>query len=245
MIGTVQTTVVIALVAAAAGLWFALPQRLHRWRMLASFAATGALLWLVSLFERPGDEIVSRTLFWLFSFGAILCGVLMITSRDPVHGALWFAVATLAVCGLFMLLSAPFLAAATVIVYAGAIIVTFMFVIMLAQQSGVNAYDQRSKNPVAALFVSSLLLGALVMTLINWRGVGKPDGERPAITVSSAPGVHALSVPTAAAPQGSLYALGRSLFGDYLFAVEIAGTVLLVATVGAIVMAPRRAQGNL
>ncbi len=81
------------------------------------------------------------------------------------------------------------------------------------------------------------------MTLINWRGVGKPEGERPVIAVSRAPGIHALSVPTAAAPQGSLYALGRSLFGDYLFAVEIAGTVLLVATVGAIVMAPRRRKG--
>ena len=71
----------------------------------------------------------------------------MITSRNPVYAALWFALATLSTCGLFLLQSAPFLAAATIIVYAGAIIVTFLFVIMLAQQAGATVYDQRSRQP--------------------------------------------------------------------------------------------------
>ena len=70
----------------------------------------------------------------------------MITSRDPVYAALWFALATLGVCGLFLLQSAPFLAAATIIVYAGAIIVTFLFVIMLAQQQGRSVYDHRARD---------------------------------------------------------------------------------------------------
>ena len=83
----------------------------------------------------------------------------MITNRNPVYSALWFALVTLSVCGLFLVAVAPFLAAATVIVYAGAIVVTFVFVIMLAQQSGATVYDQRSRQPFLATVSAFLLLG--------------------------------------------------------------------------------------
>ena len=85
-------------------------------------------------------------MFWVFAIGALMSGVLMITARNPVYAALWFALATLSTCGLFLSADAPFLAAATIIVYAGAVIVTFLFVIMLAQQSGAAGYDQRSRQ---------------------------------------------------------------------------------------------------
>ena len=74
-------------------------------------------------------------MFYVFAAVAVLCAGLMITDRNPLYAALWFALTTLAVCGLFLINSAPFLAAATIIVYAGAIVVTFLFVIMLAQQA--------------------------------------------------------------------------------------------------------------
>lgn len=104
-------------------------------------------------------------LFWLFAGLAVGGGATMIVQRNPVYAALWFAVVVLSVCGLFLLHSAPFLAAATIIIYAGAIIVTFLFVIMLAQQAGLAEYDRRSREPVLSLLAGFLLLGGLLWTL--------------------------------------------------------------------------------
>ncbi len=188
-------------------------------------------------------DVASEFLFWLFGGGALLSGVLMICDRDPVYSALWFAVATLCTCGLFVLKSAPFLAAATVIVYAGAVIVTFLFVIMLARQSGPAAYDRRSRHP-ALVVVSSFVLLATIITSFPtaWTAAGSTDGaggNDPTVAAQA----NQLSLPTPARPLGSMQGLGRSLFGDFLFAVELAGTLLLVACVGAITIAPRREQG--
>ncbi len=196
---------------------------------------------------KPQAELADEVMFWVFGVGALLCGVLMITSRNPVYAALWFALATLSTCGLFLLQSAPFLAAATIIVYAGAVIVTFLFVIMLAQQSGEAGYDRRSKQALPAIVSAFVLLGAIAFTLqsgTQTTGVALevivPDMPTavafPANALSKADSVH---------PVGDMKGLGRSLFGDYLFAVEIAGTLLLVASIGAIAIAPRREQGAL
>jgi NADH-quinone oxidoreductase subunit J len=167
----------------------------------------------------------------------------MITNRNPVYSALWFALATLAVCGLFLMQSAPFLAAATVIVYAGAIVVTFVFVIMLAQQSGATVYDQRSRQPFFATVFGVLLLGALMAMLktTSTDDLHFTDGQPPVAAAN------VLSHPVNDQDQklGTMLGLGRSLFGDYLFAVELAGTLLLVATIGAIAIAPRRRGGTL
>ncbi len=220
------------------------------------------------------SALADEVMFWVFGINALLCGVLMITARNPVYAALWFALTTLATCGLFLLQHAPFLAAATIIVYAGAVIVTFLFVIMLAQQSGAAGYDQRSGQSVLATISAFVLLGAVTMTLqvdkldvevpvvvstlpkpgaaqtgISDGGSGpggsmsmskKPNSTSkppmPGNLLSKADGKHAV---------GDLKGLGRSLFGDYLFAVELAGTLLLVASIGAIAIAPRREQGAL
>jgi NADH-quinone oxidoreductase subunit J len=174
---------------------------------------------------------------------------------------------TLNVCGLFLLQFAPFLAAATVIVYAGAIVVTFVFVIMLAQQSGATVYDQRSRQPligtIAAFAVLAIILAALERSaadqvaggavdtpggdhLVNTesevlRATQPASDERRATEVIANP----LSHPASDKSRWTMRSLGRSLFGDYLFAVELAGTLLLVATIGAIAIAPRRARGTL
>ena len=96
----------------------------------------------------------------------------MITDKNPVYSALWFALVTLAVCGLFLLNSAPFLAASTIIVYAGAIIVTFLFVIMLAQQSGPTAgYDQQPFQPAIAS-ITALRIAAESSRRIARRAAG-------------------------------------------------------------------------
>ena len=202
----------------------------------------------IGAFDGPGGELTDQVLFWLFAAGAIVGGVLMITGRDPVYGALWFAVATLCVCGLFLLLSAPFLAAATIIVYAGAIIVTFMFVIMLAQQGGATAYDQRPRLPLAGSLASFFVLGALAFTLLDWQQANArqtPARARRRDRRRRRRRSSASRSRLAVAERADLHTLGRSLFGDYLFAVELGGTLLLVATIGAIAIAPRRQRGNL
>ena len=84
----------------------------------------------------------------------------MITQRNPVHAALCFALVVLSTCGLFLLQAAPFLMAATIIIYAGAIVVTFLFVIMLAQQAGLSNADQRSREPLLATLAGFVLLGS-------------------------------------------------------------------------------------
>jgi NADH-quinone oxidoreductase subunit J len=232
---------------AALSLWLAMSQRNVGVRLAAAFATAIGLFAAISALDGPGGEWTDKILFWLFAAGAVGGAVLMISGRDPVHGALWFAVATLCVCGLFLELSAPFLAAATVIVYAGAIIVTFMFVIMLAHQGGASAYDQRPRLPLAASLVSFFVLGALLFALLDWQQ--KPPSapsEGPALFAAAgdvAPGD--VSRPVTPEESRELKTLGLALFGHYLLAVELGGTLLLIATIGAIALAPRRQRGNL
>jgi NADH-quinone oxidoreductase subunit J len=221
------------------------------WLMPASWPRSRAGGWLLviagggllaSQLHVPTGAVAESVLFWIFAVAALVCSVLMITSRKPVYAALWFAMVTFSTCGLFLLQSAPFLAAATIIVYAGAIIVTFLFVMMLAQQAGATAYDQRARQPLLATIVAFVLLGSLMYTIKIWdteRAMAASVAGRERITVNQ------LSRPAADESISTMDSLGRSLFGDYLFAVELGGTVLLIASIGAIAIAPRRPEGTL
>jgi NADH-quinone oxidoreductase subunit J len=235
-----------AIAVSAAGLWLATSPRAARMlRVLgAIIASAGLITAVVTLNQAIGTraEIADEVLFWIFAGAAILSGVFMVTSRDPVYAALWFALATLGTCGLFMLVGAPFLAAATIIVYAGAIIVTFLFVIMLAQQTGLSFYDQRARTPVMAIVASLLMLGAILWNFQRWDGQFVAPAGGPALT-ANAP--NPLSRPADDDSFHTMRSLGRSLFGDYLYAVEIAGALLLIAGIGAIAIAPRRSEGTI
>ncbi len=228
-----------------------LPRERPRSRLLGGVLAVAALLGLQSILLLPTGDLVRDVMFYVFAAAAVLCAGLMITDKNPVYAALWFALTTLAVCGLFLLNSAPFLSAATIIVYAGAIIVTFLFVIMLAQQAGSATYDRQAFQPAVASLLSFVLLGTLLFSLQEWGGIDgrAADAARHGQFLTLPEGVQAnvLSQPPASnkGEIGSLRVLGRSLFTDYLYAVELAGTVLLVATIGAIAIAPRRSQGHL
>jgi NADH-quinone oxidoreductase subunit J len=252
------------LVLFAAGVWWLMPRAKQRPKMVGLLLAlAGTMLALLRL-HVASEDAVETVLFSLFAAAAVFCAVLMITNRNPVYSALWFAMVTLGVCGLFLLQFAPFLAAATVIVYAGAIVVTFVFVIMLAQQSGATVYDQRSRQPViatiSAFAVVAIILGTLARSAAD-QVTGQSSvaatnvvtdnatSEELRITASPPstlrPAANPLSRSAQGKPQWTMRALGRSLFGDYLFAVELAGTLLLVATIGAIAIAPRRTWGTL
>jgi NADH-quinone oxidoreductase subunit J len=229
----------------AIALWLALPRpKMGAARVLAAVAAGAASLAILSVTSLAPMEDPSQTgLFYLFAGVAVVSGALTVTIHDPVYAALWFAIATLGVCGLFLLNAAPFLAAATVIVYAGAIIVTFLFILMLAQQNGAAFYDRNASRPLATMIAAGLVLATLLLALSAWRGADD--------AVASArflPPPEALAEQTLTGGSEELHSmrgLGRSLFGDYLFAVELAGTALLIAAIGAIAIAPRRQGGAL
>ncbi len=266
----------LPLVLGACGVWLLMPGK-RAIRPLGGLAALGALALGFQLVA--GDKDISGAMYVVISTFCLIAAVLMITSKNPVYGALWFALVTLCVCGLFLLQSAPFLAAASIIVYAGAIIVTFLFVMMLAQQSGASTYDQSSRQPFVASVIAFTLLGMLLITFQAW-GVQqanlKLDRGTPADAVTAAKlaatlvdaakppkpagvddddddvpnepaalPIHGLSRPAGQEQIGDLRGLGRALFSDFLFSVEIAGTLLLIASIGAIALAPRRAQGTL
>jgi NADH-quinone oxidoreductase subunit J len=118
-----------------------------------------------------------------------------------------------------------------------------VFVIMLAQQSVATIYDQRSRQPFLATVTAFLLLGALLATLRS----STSDDFHVAAQQTPATATNLMSRPPENTRMDAdiMNGLGRSLFGDYLFAVELAGTILLIATIGAIAIAPRRSRGTL
>jgi len=143
----------------------------------------------------------------------------LILKRNPIHGALFLVVNLASVAALYLTLGAEFLAAAQVIVYAGAIMVLFVFAIMVLipgkEETGV---DPRRRVRLAALPVGGVLLVLLVIV------VGRAG-------VATGP---------AGAP-GNVEAVGRLLFTDYLFPFELTSVLLLAAMVGVLLLARRRA----
>ena len=156
--------------------WWLLPQARGSKTVLGTLVGGAGILlgarWLITV-----DAILAETvLFYAFSGLAILGGGLMLAQRNPVHAALSFALVVLSTCGLFLLQAAPFLMAATIVVYAGAIVVTFLFVIMLAQQEGLANADQRSREPFLASMAGFVLLAAILCILHRNYDTSKIDG---------------------------------------------------------------------
>jgi NADH-quinone oxidoreductase subunit J len=173
--------------------------------------------------------IVQAILFYIFAAFAVASGVLVVSARNPVHSVLFLIVAFFNAAGLFVLIGAEFLAMILVIVYVGAVAVLFLFVVMmlnidfLQMRSGFVRY-----LPIGAL-VGFILLAELILVIGSW-AVG-PGGAGPSI--ASATGGFALT---------NTRALGDILYTRYLFAFQVAGLILLVAMVGAIVLTLRRRE---
>jgi NADH-quinone oxidoreductase subunit J len=170
--------------------------------------------------------MVEGVLFTAFAALMVATGCAMQVEANPVYAALWFAGVILSTCGLFFMEGAAFVSAATIIVYAGAIIVTFLFVIMLARQTGSSQYDKRFRQPVLSISLGAVLLAVLVYVF---------QQPRPVAAQTAGPVVN-FSKPMAAS-EDTLSVLGRSLFVDHLWSVAIAGVLLLVATFGTILIA--------
>jgi NADH-quinone oxidoreductase subunit J len=162
-------------VLGGAGVYLLLPRPRGRSVVAGGVLALLALLALGVLLS-PVPLTAETFLFYVFAAVAVISGCLLITQRNPARAALSFALVVLSSCGLFLLQAAPFLMAATVIIYAGAIIVTFLFVLMLAQQEGPSDADARSHEPVWSVFAGAALLGTLLYLLAETYSPAALDG---------------------------------------------------------------------
>jgi len=165
--------------------------------------------------------------FWLFSGLAIVSALLCITRRSPVVSAMWLVLTMFSIAALFVILGAQFIGAIQVLVYAGAIMVLFLFVIMLLN------LGRGEPSDLPGRLGSLLLLGlGAVLTVELWAITRiVPDGaiRLPAGTMDSL-----------AEQEGAVGAISGPLFRDYLVPFEITSVLLLAAVVGAVVLAKRR-----
>lgn len=222
----IQWTVGGATLLAALGMWLMLPRAGAgaAARTIGAIFGIAALGLIASLCWRPvpGEGgWPTQVLFWLLAGVTLIAAGAAVTLRSPVYCAVWFALSLLGTAGLFLFQGAQFLAVATIIVYAGAILVTFLFVLMLAQADGRAYYDRLSWEPLVSAVTGAVLLGILTMALANtdFKSAQPPDDaalRRDILT------------------QDHVAHLGELLFSRYLIAVEVGGTLLLAALVGAI-----------
>jgi len=170
---------------------------------------------------------VILTFFWIFGVMAMGSALLCITRRNPISSALWLVVTLFALAAMFVLLDAQFIAALQVLVYAGAIMVLFLFVIMLLNLGRPGPSD--IKGPLG-LLTATVLAGVLLFQL---RVLGQ---AAPPEAIQLPPGM----VAAVQQRDGMVAAVAGPLFDAYLIPFEIASVLLLAAIVGAVVLAKRK-----
>ncbi len=260
------TLYAVATLLIAIGLWLMLPRGAMRGRMIGVVLALiggGLLASRVPLVE----EWVNRSTFQVLAAVTIAAAVATVTCRNPVYSAIWFALTLLTSGGLMFVHGAQFLGVATVVVYAGAILVTFLFVIMLAQPEGHAYYDRVTWEGNLAAITGAIMVGLLTMVISVELGqstaaesketvalamlseaddvVEDVQASEPAAEseqtdeqaevieeVPSNPRMEALRA--GVLTDNHMAKLGAQLFTRHLLAVEIAGTLLLAALVGAV-----------
>jgi NADH-quinone oxidoreductase subunit J len=169
-------------------------------------------------------------LFYLFGGAVVASSLAVVTQRNPMHSVLMLIASFVALAGLYINLDSPFTAVTQIIVYAGAIMVVFLFVVMLlnAPREDVPspygpAYITLTTGPRRAFVVLSVvLLAELVYAMSQFVSESQPSG------------------PAAAAHVSSVRQIGISIFTDYSLAFEATSVLILVAMVGAVVLAKKK-----
>ena len=165
-------------------------------------------------------------IFYVFAALLVFAALRVVSTRNPVHAALWLVLAFFTASGLWLLLGAEFLAIALVLVYVGAVMVLFLFVVMMLDVNfDALRKDFRSYLPVAVT-VGLLVLFEMTLLLVN-----------------ATRGSAAAPAPVAAT-ESNTRALGRLIYVDYVYPFEIAAVVLLVAIVAAIALTHRRRRAT-
>lgn len=223
----------LATVFAATGLWLLLPRGTARGRALGVVLTLAGLGGWASQLPGLGNWLANG-LFFILAGVTVLSAVATITFRSPVYCAIWFGMMLAGTAGLFLMAGAEFLAVATVVVYAGAILVTFLFMLMLSQPEGHTSYDRRSFEAPLSAAAGAFMIGILSMTIA---GVMTQAGRTETAAVQSG-AKDAVAAPLATSHVAQL---GAELFTRHLIAVEVAGTLLFAALVGAAIIV---AQGR-
>ncbi|MEE2662433.1 MAG: NADH-quinone oxidoreductase subunit J [Pseudomonadota bacterium] len=174
--------------------------------------------------------ILQAISFYAFAAITIAAGVMVISARNPVHSVLFLILAFFNAAGLFVLLGAEFIAMILVIVYVGAVAVLFLFVVMMLD---INFVELRQGFlqylPIGAL-IGLVLLVELVFILGSWVIAADPASR--------------IALPTPAITDTTnTHAIGQVLYTDYIYLFQVAGLVLLVAMIGAIVLTLRSREG--
>jgi len=166
--------------------------------------------------------LIAVIAFYLFATLTIASALAVIFARNPVHSVLWLILAFFNAAGLMLLVGAEFIAMLVVIVYVGAVAVLFLFVVMMLDIDFASLRSGFTRNLPFGIIIAFVLLAEIVIALF-----AHPSG--PAFA----------SRQPAAATQPNIVALGQLLYSRYLFAFELAGLILLVAMIGAIVLTHR------
>ncbi|MEO7135675.1 MAG: NADH-quinone oxidoreductase subunit J [Vicinamibacterales bacterium] len=169
-------------------------------------------------------------LFYSFAAVTVIGAMLVVSQKNPVYSVLSLILSFFGLAGLYVLLEAPFVAVVQIIIYAGAIMVLFLFTVMLLNVPREDAAEWDRSHPLyrpMALRIGAVLAVLLALEL-GWAlsrtpglGVGVAD-ERPA--------------------QSSVAELGRVLFTDYMFAFEVTSILIIASMVGAVVLARKREE---
>ncbi len=176
--------------------------------------------------------------FYMFAGIAVLAAGRVVTHPVPTYSAVYFAVVILCVAVLLVIQRAEFLAVALIIIYAGAILVTYAFVIMLAQQSGAVATDTQAREPLMAILVSFVIAGAIAGKIEQLNSVPVQLPDRTITQASDAGAIEAAT--ESKSESGHTRAIGKLMFGPYLIVVELSGLLLLIAMVGAIAISRKQ-----
>jgi len=163
---------------------------------------------------------MDTVLFFILAIVAVAAGVGVIAQRNAVRSALFLLVNFCCLAGLYILLNAQFVAVVQVIVYAGAIVVLFLFVVMLL---GMEQAEE-TPDPLRYQWIVGGLLGILLLVGIVWALIPMDMGPGPDLAIDN------------------VRLLGAALLTDYVIPFELASVVLLVAIIGAVVLAKRRLE---
>jgi NADH-quinone oxidoreductase subunit J len=159
------------------------------------------------------------TVFWLLAPVMVLAAIGMVLSRKAVHSALMLAVVMIGLAIMYAALDAPFLFTVQIIVYTGAVLMLFLFVLMLVGVDASDSLVETLKGQRALAVTTGLLLGILLVASVGQAALEPPAG----LTIANA--------------DGNVNALAQLLFSKYFFAFEVTSALLITAAIGAMVLA--------
>jgi NADH-quinone oxidoreductase subunit J len=181
------------------------------------------LLPALAMFQEDMTPVAPHFFFYLLSGIAVVSAIAVITRKNPVHSAISLIFTLLSLAGLYLMLYAPFVAGVQIILYAGGIMVLFLFVIMLVNLERNLKEEQFNKQWAVGLTAALILCGLVLYVYTKGQSVF-PDAVAGVLPPESV----------------NTQAVGLWLYQNYMLPFEIASLLLLVAIVGAVVMAKKR-----